>query len=73
MISSYLNTYVFYFMRLLVMNKVKDWMLITYYCPTHGDYGRIEPVEIKRKEIGLFDLSNEKTQKKKFMNWNRFF
>jgi len=33
------------------MNKEKTWMLMTYYCPTHGDLGRIEPVELARDEI----------------------
>ena len=33
------------------MNKDKRWMLMTYYCPTHGDLGRIEPVELARDEI----------------------
>ena len=26
-------------------------MLMTYYCPTHGDSGIVEPVEISKKEI----------------------
>ena len=33
------------------MNKDKTWMLMTYYCPTHGNLGRIEPVELARDEI----------------------
>ena len=33
------------------MNKDKKWMLITYYCPTHGDSGRVEPLQITRQEI----------------------
>ena len=33
------------------MNKDKKWMLMTYYCPTHGDVGRIEPVEIAIDDI----------------------
>jgi len=33
------------------MHKDKRWMLMTYYCPTHGDLGRIEPVELARNEI----------------------
>ena len=24
---------------------------MTYYCPTHGDAGIVEPVEISKKEI----------------------
>ena len=33
------------------MDQEKQWMLITYYCPTHGDLGRVNPIEIKNKEI----------------------
>ena len=33
------------------MNKNKKWMLMTYYCPTHGDASRVEPVELKRGDI----------------------
>jgi len=33
------------------MNDDKKWMLITYYCPTHGDLGMVKPIEITKKEI----------------------
>tara|TARA_B100001989_G_C24201018_1_gene298395 strand:- start:337 stop:477 length:141 start_codon:yes stop_codon:yes gene_type:complete len=33
------------------MNEEKKWMLITYYCPTHGDAGISKPIEITKKEI----------------------
>ena len=33
------------------MNEEKNWMLITYYCPTHGDSGIVQPIEITKKEI----------------------
>ena len=42
------------------MDEKKKWMLITYYCPTHGDSGIVEPVEITKKEIS-----------KKFLNKGR--
>ena len=31
----------------------KKWMLMTYYCPTHGrsDSGMIKTIEITKKEI----------------------
>ena len=45
------------------MNKDNKWMLMTYYCPTHGDEGRIEPVEIAREEISKNLVSNSKPQK----------
>ena len=33
------------------MDEEKGWMLITYYCPTHGDSGVGKTTEIKKKEI----------------------
>ena len=33
------------------MDEEKKWMLMTYYCPTHGDSGVIKPTEITKKEI----------------------
>ena len=34
-----------------MMDKEKKWMLMTYYCPTHGDLGIVQPIEITKKEI----------------------
>ena len=44
------------------MNKDKKWMLMTYYCPTHGDAGRVEPIQLTRQEISknLFDKNKSK-------------
>ena len=33
------------------MDEEKKWMLMTYYCPTHGDSGMIKPIEIKKNKI----------------------
>ena len=33
------------------MDEEKKWMLMTYYCPTHGDSGVVKPIEITKKEI----------------------
>ena len=33
------------------MEQENKWMLITYYCPTHGDSGIVKPIEITKKEI----------------------
>jgi len=44
------------------MNEEKKWMLMTYYCPTHGDLGRVEPIEITKKEVNKFHLKNSKLQ-----------
>ena len=43
-------------------NKDEKWMLMTYYCPTHGDLGIIEPVEMPREEIRRSLLKNEKRE-----------
>ena len=32
------------------MDDEKKWMLMTYYCPTHGDSGIVKPIEIIKKE-----------------------
>ena len=32
------------------MDKEK-WLLMTYYCPTHGDSGMLKLIEITKKEI----------------------
>ena len=33
------------------MDEEKKWMLMTYYCPTHGDSGVANQIEITKKEI----------------------
>ena len=33
------------------MDEEKKWMLMTYYCPTHGDSRILKPIEITKKEI----------------------
>ena len=33
------------------MEEEKIWMLMTYYCPTHGDSGIVQPLETTKKEI----------------------
>tara|TARA_B100001029_G_C14692126_1_gene250374 strand:+ start:175 stop:318 length:144 start_codon:yes stop_codon:yes gene_type:complete len=44
------------------MNKDKKWMLMTYYCPTHGNAGRVEPIQVTRREISnnLFEKNKSK-------------
>ena len=34
------------------MDESKKWMLMTYYCPTHGDSGLVKPIQLIKKEIG---------------------
>ena len=33
------------------MNEDKKWMLMTYYCPTHGDAAKVEPIQVTMQEI----------------------
>ena len=45
------------------MDEEKKWMLMTYYCPTHGDLSIVRPIEITKKEISqIFSqkISNSK-------------
>ena len=44
------------------MNEDEKWMLMTYYCPTHGDVGRVEPIQMTRQEISnkLIEKSKSK-------------
>ncbi len=45
------------------MNEDKKWMLMTYYCPTHGDAGRVEPIQVTRSEISNKLFQNRKSKK----------
>ena len=45
------------------MKKDKNWMLITYYCPTHGNLGRMETIDIHRKEISKTYLRKHNMRK----------
>ena len=45
------------------MDEEKKWMLMTYYCPTHGDLGLVEPIEITKKELSKKFLKKEKNSK----------
>ncbi len=42
----------------------EKWMLMTYYCPTHGDSPIVNPIEITKKEISESYLKKEKNSKK---------
>ena len=48
--------------KLKIMKEDKKWMLMTYYCPTHGDSGRVEPIQVTRGEISnkLYKKSKSK-------------
>ena len=44
------------------MKDDQKWMLMTYYCPTYGNAGKVEPIQVKRQEISnnLFDKNKPK-------------
>ena len=46
------------------MDEEKNWMLITYYCPTHGNLGIVNPIEIAKKEISEKFLKRRDTSPK---------
>ena len=48
----------------IILDQDKKWMLMTYYCPTHGDSGIVEPVEISKKEIRETFLKEGSNSKK---------
>ena len=43
------------------MDVEQRWMLMTYYCPTHGDSGGVRPIQMKKKEISKTFLKKGKT------------
>ena len=45
------------------MDEEKKWMLMTYYCPTHGDSGMAKPIEITKKEISKKFLKKDRISK----------
>ena len=46
------------------MDEEKNWMLMTYYCQTHGDSGLIKPIEMTKKEITKTFQKKDITSKK---------
>ena len=48
------------------MDEEKKWMLMTYYCPTHGDSGLVKPIQLTKKEISKTFLKKGKSSKNKF-------
>ena len=54
------------------MDKDKKWMLITYYCPTHGDLGIVNPISITKKEISKTFLKKGRSSKINFSEYLSF-
>ena len=40
-----------YLGKAFLMDEEKKWMLMTYYCPTHGDSCLVKPIQITKKGI----------------------
>ena len=45
------------------MSENKTWMMMTYYCPTHGSLDRSEPVEITRNDLKNAKIELDKNKK----------
>ena len=45
------------------MDEENKWMLMTYYCPTHGDLGLLKPIQLRKKEIIKTFLKKGKSSK----------
>ena len=39
------------------MDEEKKWLLMTYYCPIHGDSVIVRPIELTKKESELLHKS----------------
>ena len=52
-----------FFGGFLFMDEENKWMLMTYYCPTHGDLGILKPIEVSKKEISKTFLKKGKSPK----------
>ena len=49
------------------MDQEKNWMLMTYYCPTHGDSGLVKPIQLTKKEIRETFLKNTRSSEMNFL------
>ena len=45
------------------MDNDKKWMLMTYYCPTHGNLGIVKQIELTKKEISETFLKEGRNSK----------
>jgi len=45
------------------MDEEKRWMLMTYYCPTHGDSGLVKPIQLTKKGNSKTFLKIERNSK----------
>ena len=49
------------------MDEEKKWMLMTYYCPTQGDFGFAKPIQLTKKEISKTFLKKTRSSKINFL------
>ena len=45
------------------MNKDKKWLIMTYYCPTHGSLDRSEPIELTIDDLNDAKIRFNKNEK----------
>ena len=45
------------------MSKNNTWMMMTYYCPTHGSLDRSQPLEITTHDLREAKLKFKKNKK----------
>ena len=45
------------------MDEEKKWLLMTYYCPTHGDSALAKPIQLTKKEISKTSLKKGRISK----------
>ena len=45
------------------MDQEKNWMLMTYYCPTYGYSGLVKPIQLTKKEISKTFLKKGRSYK----------
>ena len=51
------------YLKKVLMSKNNSWMMMTYYCPTHGSIDRSEPIEITRNDLKNAKLKLNKNKK----------
>jgi len=49
------------------MDEEKKWMLMTYYCPTHGNSSFVKPIQPTKKEINKIFLKKTRNSKINFL------
>jgi len=45
------------------MDEDKKWMLMTYYCPTHGNSGLVKPIQLTKKGNSKTFLKKDRNSK----------